>query len=165
MSQQHQDLIRQFAEVVNANSLENPSSTPDFILGEYLFHCWLAYSTAVKARDKWHEPAPKTAEPITGDNPLVAEIDRQQALAEKMHDNTWNLVEELKAARVENDRLLKILQFVQVLDTLDKTQKELQAVAEVAVRWQDKNKYLEEVIEKMQQKALELYGAQIELEP
>ena len=43
--------------VLNANSAENDSNTPDFILAQYLMGCLAAWNAACKRRDKWYQPA------------------------------------------------------------------------------------------------------------
>lgn len=48
------DIIRQFAEVINRNSLENESATPDFILAEYLVRSLELYNQAHVARRDWY---------------------------------------------------------------------------------------------------------------
>lgn len=47
-------VIKEFAEVINKNSLENESNTPDFILAEFLTYCLDCYNWAVKRRDNPH---------------------------------------------------------------------------------------------------------------
>lgn len=39
--------------VLNRHSVENASSTPDFILAAYLDSCLQAWAEATKARDTW----------------------------------------------------------------------------------------------------------------
>jgi len=41
-------------ELINKNSLENNSNTPDFVLAEFLHGCLKAFDTAVNEREKWH---------------------------------------------------------------------------------------------------------------
>lgn len=41
-------------ELINKNSLENKSNTPDFVLAEFLNGCLKAFDTAVNEREKWH---------------------------------------------------------------------------------------------------------------
>lgn len=48
-------LVRDFAEVINKNSLENESDTPDFILAEYLVACLTAFNNTANARRTWYE--------------------------------------------------------------------------------------------------------------
>ena len=39
--------------LINKQSRENGSDTPDFLLAEFLSNCLDAYETAVNSRDKW----------------------------------------------------------------------------------------------------------------
>lgn len=48
-------LERELMHVINKHSRENGSNTPDFVLGEYLLDCLIAYEKAVKARTLWHQ--------------------------------------------------------------------------------------------------------------
>lgn len=47
-----QRIEREFAEVINKNSLENGSDTPDYILAEYLVNCLDAFNRATKERKR-----------------------------------------------------------------------------------------------------------------
>lgn len=40
--------------IINCNSMEGGSDTPDFILAEYLADCLQAYDRALAAREKWY---------------------------------------------------------------------------------------------------------------
>jgi hypothetical protein len=40
--------------IINAESRENGSDTPDFLLADYLVDCLAAYDKAVRAREKWY---------------------------------------------------------------------------------------------------------------
>lgn len=40
-------------ELINRNSRENGSDTPDFILGQYLFDCLAIYDKTIQARESW----------------------------------------------------------------------------------------------------------------
>lgn len=44
----------QLRALINANSLEGVSNTPDFILANYLFDCLAAFNAAVDARESWY---------------------------------------------------------------------------------------------------------------
>lgn len=48
------NLRKEIENVINCNSAENGSDTPDFILAEYLTDCLTAYDKAVVAREKWY---------------------------------------------------------------------------------------------------------------
>lgn len=50
----HEKLVRDIAEVLNRNSAENYSNTPDFILAEYLVACLDNFGEASLAREKWY---------------------------------------------------------------------------------------------------------------
>ena len=43
------------ASAINANSAENCSDTPDFILGDFLLAVLRAFDEAVVARDRWYQ--------------------------------------------------------------------------------------------------------------
>ncbi len=43
----------QLRELINSNSIENYSNTPDFILAKYLVGCLDAFNTATKERNDW----------------------------------------------------------------------------------------------------------------
>ena len=47
-------VVREIAEVINANSLEQDSNTPDFILAEYMIHCLEVYNSMTVIRAKWY---------------------------------------------------------------------------------------------------------------
>jgi len=40
--------------LINKNSLENNSDTPDFVLAEFLNGCLKAFDNAVNKREKWY---------------------------------------------------------------------------------------------------------------
>lgn len=55
------DRIRKkLLELVNSESVENISNTPDWILGEFLGSCLDALNKAIKDRDMWYGSIPKT---------------------------------------------------------------------------------------------------------
>ena len=49
-----EQIIRELAQVINRNSLENESDTPDFILAEYLYNCLMTFNQASNARLSWY---------------------------------------------------------------------------------------------------------------
>jgi hypothetical protein len=49
-----EELIREFARVINYHSLEQKSNTPDYILAEYLVTCLFAFDMA-NVRKALHE--------------------------------------------------------------------------------------------------------------
>ena len=55
MNQLKEDQIKsELAEVINRNSLENKSNTPDWVIADYLFDCLCAFNSATRARDNWY---------------------------------------------------------------------------------------------------------------
>ena len=40
--------------LINAQSMENASNTPDYILAEYLGACLSAFNYATRAREQWY---------------------------------------------------------------------------------------------------------------
>ena len=48
------ELQEKLAAILNAESRENESNTPDFILAEYMLSCLEAYEKATKRRDDWY---------------------------------------------------------------------------------------------------------------
>ena len=44
----------EISSVLNSNSAENVSNTPDWILGNYLMSCLNAFDAAVQQRETWH---------------------------------------------------------------------------------------------------------------
>jgi hypothetical protein len=53
--------------LINCQSMENGSDTPDFILADYLVDCLAAYDRALQTREKWYGRAPK---PVEGYGPI-----------------------------------------------------------------------------------------------
>lgn len=49
---QMENLAKDFAHVINKNSLERECNTPDFVIGIYLAHCFVLFASAVVSRDK-----------------------------------------------------------------------------------------------------------------
>lgn len=47
-------LEKEFAEVINRNSLENWTNTPDFILARYLIDCLRLFADTSKSREQWY---------------------------------------------------------------------------------------------------------------
>lgn len=54
MFELRENLIKEFAEVINRNSIENYTDTPDFILAEYLVSCLENYEILYNKNKKWH---------------------------------------------------------------------------------------------------------------
>ena len=55
----YQRLIRDFTEVINRNSLENGSNTPDYILARMLVEFLATYNDTVQLKEEWHKPKPE----------------------------------------------------------------------------------------------------------
>lgn len=49
-------VIDEFTKTINRYSLENDSYTPDYILGEYLYDCLMAFNLGVCKRIMWYNP-------------------------------------------------------------------------------------------------------------
>ena len=47
----------QLSALINSNSAENGSDTPDFVLAAYLTDCLEAFDKATRARQGWYAPA------------------------------------------------------------------------------------------------------------
>lgn len=47
-------VIKEFSQVINSNSLENESNTPDYILAEYLYQCLLNFNECSAKREEWY---------------------------------------------------------------------------------------------------------------
>jgi len=50
------DFRDELEHLLNAQSMENGSNTPDFILAKYLEQCLAAFDLAVNARENWYRP-------------------------------------------------------------------------------------------------------------
>jgi hypothetical protein len=51
----HKELI----SIINRNSLENDSDTPDWVIADYLIACLDAWNEGVQYREKWYGREPK----------------------------------------------------------------------------------------------------------
>jgi len=47
-------VVKELAEVLNRNCVENESNTADFILAEYLYDCLEAYKKIHDRNEKWY---------------------------------------------------------------------------------------------------------------
>ncbi len=45
---------QELRKLINRESMENRSDTPDFILAEYLHSCLVAFENATNARERWY---------------------------------------------------------------------------------------------------------------
>jgi len=50
---------KKLEELINKNSMENASNTPDFILAEYLIGCLSLFDTAIQQRETWKDMPPE----------------------------------------------------------------------------------------------------------
>lgn len=50
---------KKLEDLINENSKENGSDTPDFILATYLENCLKSFDLAVKAREIWYRKEKK----------------------------------------------------------------------------------------------------------
>ena len=50
----YSDFRKQIEDLINTNSMENGSNTPDWILAEYLTDCLKVFDKTVKNREKWY---------------------------------------------------------------------------------------------------------------
>lgn len=57
MSEQMTDFERQLRSLINKNSMENGSNTPDLILARFLTTCLEAFDAAVVQRENWYGEA------------------------------------------------------------------------------------------------------------
>ena len=57
-------VVKQLARLINCNSLENASNTPDYILAQFLESCLLAYNTAIQQRETWYGRDARPTEPV-----------------------------------------------------------------------------------------------------
>jgi hypothetical protein len=51
-----QRIVKELAEVINRNSLENESNTPDYVLAEYLMSCLQNFNQAISTRHRHRDP-------------------------------------------------------------------------------------------------------------
>jgi hypothetical protein len=63
-------IIDEFAEVINKNSLESMSNTPDFVLAEYLWYCLESFSWASNRRETWYNHNKEIIQPPKNENKL-----------------------------------------------------------------------------------------------
>lgn len=64
-------MIDQIRDVINRNSRENASNTPDFVLGWFIIDALMAFERAIKNRDNWYgiEHRPGCSKIIDGRTP------------------------------------------------------------------------------------------------
>lgn len=56
---------KELQHLINRNSIENGSNTPDFILAQYLQGCLNAFTTAIQQRETWYGRDARPGAPIT----------------------------------------------------------------------------------------------------
>ena len=54
---------KKLASLINAQSMENGSDTPDYMLAEFLFDCLVAFDKTVRRRETWYGRGPQ---PVRG---------------------------------------------------------------------------------------------------
>jgi hypothetical protein len=59
--------------ILNCNSMENTSNTPDYILASYMAHCLAAFNEAVRQRETWHGRDARPGVAIAGNPEVVAQ--------------------------------------------------------------------------------------------
>ena len=67
------DLLRELEALVNKNSIENESDTPDFLLASLLSETLKTWAKIVKARDDWYGFKPWPESETTTAPPLDKE--------------------------------------------------------------------------------------------
>ena len=56
---------KELSELLNRNSIENESNTPDWILAQYLVGCLALFAVAVQQRETWYGRDPRPTEATT----------------------------------------------------------------------------------------------------
>lgn len=51
--------LKDLEEIINKNSMESQSDTPDYILAEYLENCLNNFGTTIQKRGEWYGREPK----------------------------------------------------------------------------------------------------------
>jgi len=59
---------KELEELINKHSMEQASSTPDFLLAYYLVNCLMIFNGVLEQRAKWYEQPTNTSE-APPDNP------------------------------------------------------------------------------------------------
>lgn len=54
------EFLKNLRSLINCNSLENISNTPDFILAEFLEDCLIALNKAINKREEWYDRQPES---------------------------------------------------------------------------------------------------------
>lgn len=64
---------KRLEHIINSESRENGSNTPDFLLADYLTDCLAVFDKTVTAREKWYGRGPKYPDQPPIDNEHVAQ--------------------------------------------------------------------------------------------
>ena len=48
------EFTKELKDLINKHCVENASSTPDWILAQYMDSCLLAFDTAIQQRETWY---------------------------------------------------------------------------------------------------------------
>jgi len=59
-----EEFVKELETLINKNSMENTSNTPDWILAQYLRGCLDSFNTAVLQRENWYGRDPRPSAPI-----------------------------------------------------------------------------------------------------
>lgn len=77
----YQSIEKDLADLINKQSRENRSNTPDFILAQYMARCLKALEDAVNARDSFYglhpEPGSHLIGPVSMKGPMTAEEEKE----------------------------------------------------------------------------------------
>ena len=63
--------------LINANSMESESDTPDFILAEYLRGCLALFGKTVRRREEWYGRTPR----FGGEGPVPVAPEMREVIA------------------------------------------------------------------------------------
>lgn len=81
-------LYNEFRELINRNSREHDSNSPDHILAEYLCSCLDAFEGATRERDRWYaiQPEPGHAFQHIAGNGHFEPLFTQDQVNEQIHE-------------------------------------------------------------------------------
>jgi hypothetical protein len=94
MNDELKRILGELAAVINRNSLENGSNTPDFVLAKFIAGCLLAWDQSTLERDTFYGIAPRpgiSAYAKNADDPMAKENAALSAQNEKLKE-AWNQV-------------------------------------------------------------------------
>lgn len=75
-NEKYDKVLKELTELINRNSLENGSNTPDFILAEYMLNSLFAYEAAANNRTNWYGGQSEDAV-LSGEQCPNVPVDRQ----------------------------------------------------------------------------------------